>query len=104
MMTFLDRLRPDLFVSLHQHYNAVDAGVGKTAPWSALLGQALGLRVVTVPCNIGKCTGTMTQWFNHRAAGSAITVELPLSVGSAAAQRYARGILQVGGRLVPAGG
>jgi hypothetical protein len=101
MMTFLDRLRPDLLVSLHQHFNAVDAGSGRTRAWSARLAAALHLRTVSVPCSTGPCTGTMTMWFNHGHPGSAVTVELPATVTAARAAAYARGILGVGAMLVP---
>ena len=40
MMAFLDQLRPDLIVSLHQHFNAVDLGPGKVRVWSLRLASA----------------------------------------------------------------
>jgi len=103
MMAFLDQLRPDLIVSLHQHYAAVDlgSGVGKTLPWARRLSTAMHLRAVVVPCNIGRCTGTMTSWFNFTHPGAALTVELPLLVPPALAVAYARAILAVGAALVP---
>ena len=101
MMAFLDSLRPDLLVSLHQHFNAVDVGSGRARPWSMRLAAALRLRAVSVPCSTGPCTGTMTMWFNHGHPGSAVTVELPAAVPASLAAAYARGILQVGSLLVP---
>jgi hypothetical protein len=101
MMPFLDRLRPDLVVSLHQHFNAVDLGSGKSRVWSTRLSAALHLRAVAVPCSTGPCHGTLTQWFNHEHPGVGVTVELPLSVPASLASAYARGILRVGALLVP---
>ena len=101
MMPFLDRLSPDLVVSLHQHFTAVDLGTGKARAWSLRLSAALHLRAVDVPCSTGPCHGTLTQWFNHVHPGVGVTVELPLSVSSTLAAAYARGILRVGAMLVP---
>jgi predicted deacylase len=101
MMPFLDRLRPDLVVSLHQHFNAVDLGTGKAKVWSLRLASALHLRAVEVPCSTGPCHGTLTQWFNHVHPGVGVTVELPLTVTASMAAAYARGILRVGALLVP---
>jgi hypothetical protein len=99
MMTFLDRLRPGLVVSLHQAFTSIDAGSGKTAVWAARLAAAMRLPSRSVPCGTGPCTGTMTQWFNAGHPGSAVTVELPSSVPSSRALFYARAILAVGARL-----
>lgn len=100
-MAFLDQLRPDLIVSLHQHFTAVDLGSGKTRVWSLRLSAAMHLRAVVVPCSSGPCSGTMTAWFNHGHPGAAVTVELPSSVPRALAAAYARAILRVGATLVP---
>jgi predicted deacylase len=100
LMGFLDQLRPDLIVSMHQHYNAVDlGGSAQTWPWARRLSTAMRLRATVVPCNIGTCTGTMTSWYNHNHPGVAITVELPLRVPAALATAYARAILRVGAAL-----
>ena len=101
MVAFLDRLRPALIVSLHQHYTAVDLGTGKVRVWSLRLASAMRLRSVVVPCRSGPCSGTMTAWYNHGHPGSAVTVELPLTVSPALAAAYARSILRVGAMLVP---
>ena len=102
LMAFLDQLRPDLVVSMHQHYDAVDlGGAGKTWSWAHRLSTAMRLRTAVVPCNIGTCAGTMTAWFNHTHPGVAITVELPARVPAALATAYARAILGVGALLAP---
>jgi predicted deacylase len=101
MVAFLDQLRPDLLVSLHQHFSAVDLGSGRTRVWSLRLAAALHLRALPVPCSTGPCAGTMTMWFNHGHPGSGVTVELPAAVPASLAAAYARGILRVGALLVP---
>ncbi|MGE3812846.1 MAG: M14 family zinc carboxypeptidase [Candidatus Nanopelagicales bacterium] len=98
MMRFLDQLRPDLVVSLHQAFNSVDLGNPKTRAWAARLAAAFGLPTRTVPCR-GPCAGTLTGWYNTTYAGFAVTVELPATVPDAAARRYARAALSVGGRI-----
>ncbi len=99
MMVFLDQLRPDLLVSLHQAFHAVDLSSSKTRAWALRLATALHLRTVTVPCS-GPCTGTMTSWYNQRYAGYAITVELPRVVTPAWANYDARAILRVARGLI----
>lgn len=99
VMAFLDRLRPGLVVSLHQAFNSIDVGSGKSVLWAARLAAALGLPQRSVPCGTGPCTGTLTQWFNAGHPGVAITVELPRTVTTSRALAYARGILRVGARL-----
>ncbi|HET7900334.1 MAG TPA: DUF2817 domain-containing protein [Candidatus Nanopelagicales bacterium] len=99
VMAFLDRLRPGLVVSLHQAFNSIDVGSGKTVVWAARLAGALHLPQRSVPCGTGPCTGTMTQWFNAGHPGVGVTVELPRTVTSSMALAYARGILAVGARL-----
>jgi len=47
---FLERLRPDLVVSLHQAFNSVDVSSVKTRTWATRLAVALKLRRVAVPC------------------------------------------------------
>jgi murein peptide amidase A len=101
MMAFLDVLRPDLVVSLHQHHDAVDLGAGRVRVWSLRLSQALHLRAVVVPCD-GPCSGTMTGWFNAHHPGAALTVELPAAVPTTLATSYARAIRAVGALLVAA--
>ena len=101
MLTFLNHLDPGLIVSFHQHFNAVDQGSGKALAWSQRLSKALALRLLVVPCNTGPCYGTMTQWFNATHRGAAVTVELPATVTTAMARRFARGTLSVVASLVP---
>lgn len=94
MMRFLDRLRPDLVLSLHQAFDAVDTGNPKTAAWARRIAAAFGLPTAAVPCR-GPCAGTLTGWFNGGYAGQAVTVELPADVSDARAARYARAVLSL---------
>lgn len=100
MVRFLDALRPDLVVSLHQAARSVDVGNPKTRLWSYRLAQAFNLPTRTVSC-AGPCAGTMTSWFNTYYAGSAVTVELPRTVTPYMARYYARASLKVGAMLAP---
>lgn len=101
MAVFLERLRPDLVVSLHQAFNSVDVSSAKTHVWAVRLATALKLRQVAVPCGTGPCHGTMTSWYNSTYVGAAITVELPRAVRPSWATYDARAILSVGALLVP---
>jgi predicted deacylase len=91
VITFLDHLRPDLVLSFHQAFRAVDAGPAKTQPWVQLMSASTGLPIKDVPCH-GPCSGTMTSWFNDGYAGAAITVELPRRVTLHQAQIYAHAV------------
>ena len=101
VMTFLNQLRPDLVMSLHQAFRAIDVGPVKARRWVELLSAATGLPVKNVPCN-GACRGTMTGWYNATFQGSAVTVELPRRVSMTQAQIYARAVRTVSAALVAA--
>jgi murein peptide amidase A len=101
LAAFLDHLRPDLVVSLHQAFNSVDTSPGKTRTWAVRLARALHLRARVVPCGVGPCHGTMTSWYDAGYVGSAITVELPARVPPSWATADARAILAVASLLVP---
>jgi predicted deacylase len=98
LVRFLDQLRPDLVVSLHQAARSIDVGNAKTRLWAYRLAQAFNLPTRTVSCG-GPCAGTMTGWFNTYYAGFAVTVELPRTVTPYMARYYARAALKVGGML-----
>ncbi|MGD9956551.1 MAG: M14 family zinc carboxypeptidase [Candidatus Nanopelagicales bacterium] len=101
MVRFLNNLRPDLVVSLHQAARSIDVGNPKTRLWAYRLAQAFHLPTRTVSC-YGPCAGTMTGWFNTYYSGFAVTVELPRTVTAYMARYYARAALKVGAMLVPA--
>ncbi|MFN8194396.1 MAG: M14 family zinc carboxypeptidase [Nocardioidaceae bacterium] len=73
MMRFLRKVKPDRIVSFHQPLNGVDTDT-KDRRFAKKLARALKLPTKTFDCG-GVCHGTMTGWYNHRFAGSAVTVE-----------------------------
>jgi len=98
-MRFLDRVDPDLVVSFHQPLNGIDPRGAKRPAFVRRLADELRLPLTRVDCS-GRCHGTMTQWFNHRHDGFAITVELPADPSRRYVERRApRGLLRaLGGR------
>ncbi len=98
-MRFLDRVSPDYVISFHQPFHGIDPRGAKRPRWARRLAANLRLPTKHVDCG-GVCHGTMTQWFNHRHDGFAITLEL----GSSPSARYLtqvapRGLLRsLGGR------
>lgn len=73
MMRFLRKVKPDRIVSFHQPLNGVDTDT-KDRRFAKRLARALRLPTKTFDCG-GVCHGTMTGWYNHRFAGSAVTAE-----------------------------
>jgi hypothetical protein len=74
LMRFLDRIDPDVVISLHQPFGVVDTSESKNPALARALGRELGLPRRDVDCG-GPCHGTLTGWFNRHHAGEAITVE-----------------------------
>jgi protein MpaA len=74
IMRFLREIQPAYVVSFHQPLDGVDNSYWKTRTLAATLSTNLGLPEKVFSCNHG-CHGTMTQWFNRRLPGAAITVE-----------------------------
>ncbi|MGH3357805.1 MAG: M14 family zinc carboxypeptidase [Nocardioidaceae bacterium] len=75
MMRFLRRQDPRYVVSFHQPLHGVDATVPKTSALARRLAVRMHLPRKSFTCG-GHCHGTMTQWFNKRRSGAAVTVEL----------------------------
>ena len=73
MMRFLHRIRPDRILSFHQPLNGVDINVQRPR-FARTVAKHLHLPTTNLNCG-GVCHGTMTGWYNHRFAGSALTVE-----------------------------
>jgi hypothetical protein len=73
-MRFLDTVKPDYVISLHQPLDGVDVSYSKTRTLAQRLVASLELPAKTFQCGTG-CHGTMTQWFNVKWPGAAITVE-----------------------------
>lgn len=74
LMRFLRRVDPRFVVSFHQPLNGVDLWRAKRRWFARRLADRLRLPVKEFPCG-GTCHGTLTQWFNHRLEGAAVTVE-----------------------------
>jgi murein peptide amidase A len=74
MMAFLRAVRPTYVVSFHQPLHGVDTSYWKTRTLARKLSRNLDLPRKRFTCNHG-CHGTMTQWFNKRLPGAALTVE-----------------------------
>lgn len=73
MMRFLRRVRPKWVVSFHQPLHGVDMDT-KNKALARRLARQLRLPHKDFTCG-GVCHGTMTGWYNHHFAGSALTVE-----------------------------
>jgi len=102
MMRFLHRVSPDYVISFHQPLHGIDVRGAKEPRWTRRLAENLRLPIHRIDCG-GACHGTMTQWFNARHDGFAITVEM----GSSPSVRYLtkvapRGVLRSIGARRPA--
>lgn len=91
---FLNEIDPGRIVSFHQPLYGVDER-NKSPRFARRLADGLRLPIRAFNCG-GVCHGTMTQWFNARHDGVAITVEL----GESPSRRYLsrtapRGLLRV---------
>lgn len=100
VMRFLNRIDPDVVVSLHQPFAAVDTSESKTGKLARALSRELKLPRRSIDCG-GPCRGTLTGWFNTTHDGEAITVEFGPSPSRTYLKRTAvLGLLAaVGGRL-----
>jgi protein MpaA len=100
-LRFLKRIDPDVVVSLHQPFAAVDTSVSKDPKLARALSRELNLPRRSIDCG-GPCHGTLTGWFNTTHDGEAITVEFARSPPRTYLRRTAvLGLLNaVGGRLV----
>ncbi len=73
VMTFLKDVKPRRILSFHQPLNGVDTDT-KLPKFARRVAKALRLPATTFDCG-GVCHGTMTQWYNHKFSGAALTVE-----------------------------
>ena len=73
MMRFLSDVRPAYVLSFHQPLYSVDINTERPK-FSRKVARALGLPTSNLDCG-SSCHGTMTQWYNHRFRGFALTVE-----------------------------
>jgi protein MpaA len=75
-MRFLDDVDPELVLSFHQPFDALDTTLVKQTWLARDVADALGLAMRPIPCAQGPCHGTLTGWFNAAHDGMALTVEL----------------------------
>lgn len=73
MMRFLRQVGPDWILSFHQPLRGVDTDT-KDPAFARRVADHLDLPRKSLTCG-GVCHGTMTGWFNHHFAGTALTVE-----------------------------
>jgi protein MpaA len=74
VMAFLGAVRPAYVVSFHQPLRGVGRAGTKGAAFVRRLHRGLRLPVKSFNCS-SVCHGTMTEWFNARFRGVAVTVE-----------------------------
>ena len=72
-LAFIEEIRPDRILSFHQPLNGVDTNT-KDAGFARRVARKLHLPMSSLDCG-GACHGTMTAWYNHGFAGTALTVE-----------------------------
>jgi predicted deacylase len=73
MMRFLSDIRPRWILSFHQPLHGVDTDT-KRPTFARKVARHLDLPAKKFSCG-SVCHGTMTMWFNHKFAGTALTVE-----------------------------
>lgn len=83
LMRFLRRVNPRYVVSFHQPLHGADISTPKSRKLARRLARHMHLPKKRFTCS-GGCHGTMTQWFNKRRRGAAVTVEL----GPSPSKRY----------------
>ncbi|MDN5854930.1 MAG: DUF2817 domain-containing protein [Actinomycetia bacterium] len=94
LMRFLRRVNPRYVVSFHQPLHGVDISTPKSRKLARRLARYMHLPKKAFTCS-GGCHGTMTQWFNKRRRGVAVTVELGRSPSKRYLTRVApRGLLR----------
>ena len=73
VVRFLKDVEPHRILSFHQPLRGVDQAT-KNRRYARKVARTLRLPRKTFSCG-GVCHGTMTQWYNHRFEGAALTVE-----------------------------
>ena len=73
VIRFLKDVEPHRILSFHQPLYGVDQAT-KSRPFARKVARKLRLPRKTFTCG-GVCHGTMTQWYNHKFEGAALTVE-----------------------------
>lgn len=97
VMSFLSTVRPDYVISFHQPLFGVGRAPAKGRALVDRLHRGLHLPVRSFNCS-GVCHGTMTEWYNARFPGVAVTVEYGRGVSrKVAVSTGPRGILRAVG-------
>jgi protein MpaA len=78
MYGFLQQIKPNLMVSMHQPFGGIDTtdGGARNPAFRNALSAGLGLPSKPFTCS-GGCFGSMTGWITATQKGAAITVEFP---------------------------
>ena len=74
LMRFLRRIDPRFVISFHQPLHGIDTFGPKKRWFARRLSRELELPAKDFACG-SACHGTLSQWFNHRFDGVAVTVE-----------------------------
>jgi predicted deacylase len=74
LMRFLDRVDPDVVVTLHSPLHGIDTYGAKNPRLARRLAENMRLPIRVFDCGDG-CHGTLTQWFNKNHRGACVTVE-----------------------------
>lgn len=74
LMRFLRKIKPRFVVSFHQPLHGIDTYGSKKRWFARRLVRQLNLPAKEFACG-NACHGTLTQWFNHKLDGVAVTVE-----------------------------
>jgi hypothetical protein len=74
LMRFFAAIRPDFVVSFHQPLHGVDTSSRQSRRFAIRLANHLHLPRKRLVCG-GVCHGTFTEWYMHKYAGRAVTVE-----------------------------
>lgn len=100
MAAFLNRVRPDLMISIHQPLDGVDTtdGGARDPAFRHRLAALLHLPEKALTC-WDVCRGSMTGWLTATQPGAAITVEYPAEPPGPAAAAASAMITALGGRV-----
>jgi protein MpaA len=93
MQAFLRDVSPHTTLVFHQPLNGVDSYRAKSMTLVRRLSRETGLPVRSFDCH-GGCHGTLTDWYNDRLDGRAVTVELGRSAAAGQISQVTRGLLR----------
>ena len=94
MRAFLREVSPRTVLVFHQPLYGVDSYRAKSMTLVRRLSRETGLPVRSFDCH-GGCHGTLTDWYNDRLDGRAITVELGRTAPAGRIREVTGGLLRV---------